>query len=131
MATGLRQIVSPETDGSTQVIAGSFANAASASGNGWSMARTGTGVYTLTLTNVSSILSVVSSIAWGTESEMEAVLDKADIGIGYLTVPSSTAGTVAFSMYNEVDLNGEASVAAVMPAGATLHFIIVASYHGK
>lgn len=131
MATGLRQIVSPETDGSTQVIAGSFADAASASGAGWSMARSGTGIYTVTLTNASSVISVVSSIAYADNTALRVGMDSATTGQGLTTVPSSAAGTVVFACFNDVSYESSDSAAAVLSSGATLHFVIVASYSGK
>lgn len=132
MATGLKPVTSPNTDGSVYLVAGSFADAATASGDGWSMARSGTGVYTVTLsTGTATILSVVSSIAYADNTALRVGMDSATTGQGITTVPSATAGTVVFACFNDVSYETGDSAAAVLGSGSTLHFIIAASHAGK
>ncbi len=132
MATGLKAITSYESEGSTVLIAGKITNAASATGDGWSMARSGTGIYTITLTNKpSAIFAVLSSLAYTTEAVLLAQADTADTGgIGVVTAHSASAGTVTFSVYGDVDNVTADGAAEVLPADVELHFCIVASHFG-
>lgn len=124
MATGLRQVVSPATDGSTIIVADRFLSTAlSASGDGWSMALD-TSVYTITLSNVSSILHADATI--------HASLANRDAN--KVIVTGKTATTVTLELYTDFYEAANTAAATLDANGAAnvyISFMIVGTYAGK